>query len=190
MEIWFTSDTHFNHANIIKYCNRPFSSVGEMNETLIAKWNERVKPNDTLYHIGDVCMGSVDDAPAVLERLNGQKFLVAGNHDKRMRKHESFAKHFEWIKDYFELEIKGEGLLISMHHYARLTWNRSHRGAWALSGHSHGTLPEILPSTLDKGKQLDVGSDIHNYAPISYSEVKEIMSHKEFIPVDHHNGDI
>jgi calcineurin-like phosphoesterase family protein len=78
--VFFTSDFHFNHRNIIKYCQRPFTSVGEMNETLIRWYNETVGPSDTVYILGDLGMG--DDSLNYAARLNGRKFLLMGNHDK------------------------------------------------------------------------------------------------------------
>ncbi|MCB0512609.1 MAG: metallophosphoesterase, partial [Bacteroidetes bacterium] len=82
-DYWFTSDTHFFHENIIKYCNRPFSSAEEMNEVLIDNWNSVVKPGDIVYHLGDVTMGqkSHGQFSSLWTRLNGRKRLVVGNHD-------------------------------------------------------------------------------------------------------------
>ena len=76
---FFTSDTHFNHGHIIKYCNRPFISMEEMNETIVQNWNKTVKQKDIIYHLGDVCWGLPD---IFLKKLNGYKILIQGNHDK------------------------------------------------------------------------------------------------------------
>ncbi len=78
MTTFFTSDLHFNHGNIIKFCQRPFASVGEMNEALIARFNETVGPSDTVYILGDLVMGRDLNCAA---RLNGRKILLMGNHD-------------------------------------------------------------------------------------------------------------
>lgn len=79
---WFTSDTHFYHTNIIKYCDRPFSDVNEMNEKIIRNWNERVMPNDLVFHLGDFGLFKRDKRPeSVLNRLNGRIYLIRGNHD-------------------------------------------------------------------------------------------------------------
>lgn len=83
-EIWVTSDTHFNHSNILNFENgrgEDFSSVQEMNETLIKNWNSVVKPGDKIYHLGDVFFGSKDWFKRHWPRLNGQKRLIVGNHD-------------------------------------------------------------------------------------------------------------
>lgn len=79
--IWVTSDTHFNHENIIKYSDRPFSSVKEMNEKMVENWNSVVKPGDKVYHLGDVYMGDGEGAYKILSKLHGKKRLILGNHD-------------------------------------------------------------------------------------------------------------
>ena len=79
---FLTGDTHFGHANIIKYTNRPFKSVSDMNYTLIRNWNQLVKPDDIIYHLGDFAFYSKIDAKKLLSKLNGFKILILGNHDK------------------------------------------------------------------------------------------------------------
>lgn len=81
MKYFVIADTHFNHENIIKYCNRPFKSVEEMNETIIKNWNETVSNNDVVICLGDVGLGSSNDLKPIIERLNGKKILIMGNHD-------------------------------------------------------------------------------------------------------------
>jgi calcineurin-like phosphoesterase family protein len=78
---WFTSDTHFGHANILKYCKRPWLSVEEMNEQLISNWNSVVEPGDLVWHLGDFAMGDRKQIPFIRSRLNGRIHLVQGNHD-------------------------------------------------------------------------------------------------------------
>jgi len=79
---WFSADLHLGHANIIGHCDRPFRTVEQMNETIIARWNERVAPEDTAWLLGDAAMGTIEETLPLLGRLNGRKFLVAGNHDR------------------------------------------------------------------------------------------------------------
>ena len=93
---FFTSDTHFNHANIIKFCNRPFKDVEQMNETLIANWNRVVGADDTVFHLGDFCLGGAAEWTKVLNRLNGRIYLIMGNHDlKNLR--QGFVGRFEHV---------------------------------------------------------------------------------------------
>ena len=172
-KIFFTSDPHYNHKNIITYCNRPFASVSEMNESLINRWNSVVSHEDTTYVIGDFAF---DKNPSkFLCRLNGTKVLIKGNHDKRPYREDGW----DAIHDYLEITHKGKHIV--MCHYSMRVWNKSHRGSWMLYGHSHGTLPDDPYSN-----SIDVGVDCHNYTPISFDDVERIMKKKKWKPVDHH----
>ena len=95
MTIWVVSDTHFGHANIIRYCGRPFASVEEMDETLIARWNEVVKPEDHIYHLGDVAVSQAT-LHRVMPCLRGHKRLILGNHDNHAPMGD-YAKYFQKI---------------------------------------------------------------------------------------------
>ncbi|MGD1848867.1 MAG: metallophosphoesterase [Salibacteraceae bacterium] len=177
--IFFTSDHHFGHANIIKFCNRPFETVEEMNQALIERWNEKVRKNDHVYHIGDFGITYKEKLEAILQRLNGKKYLIAGNHEGAAKQ---LPNYFEWIKDYYELKVKDPDLKngvqrIILFHYAMRVWRSDFRGTWQLYGHSHGNLP-------DKEDRLaiDVGVDCHDFYPLSYAEVKAIMARKNWEP--------
>ena len=78
--LFLTSDCHFDHANIIEYCHRPFTSVEKMNNAILTGWNQRVKPTDTVIHVGDFCFGK--RAKYWMDQLNGNKIFLAGNHDR------------------------------------------------------------------------------------------------------------
>jgi calcineurin-like phosphoesterase family protein len=174
MAIWFTADTHFGHTNIIKYSNRPFASSDEMDEKLIENINRVVKPNDTLYHLGD---WSFRNAAGYRQRINCQDItLILGNHDKERG---VYPRLFRGVYPY--LEIKSEGRSITLCHYAMRVWNKSHHGAWQLYGHSHGSLPDD-PNSLS----FDVGVDCWAYTPINLRTVAETMATKTFVPIDHH----
>ncbi len=175
--VWFTSDTHFGHKNIIGYCNRPFEDAEEMTEVLIANWNERVKPQDTVYHLGDFAYTKkTSQINEIVRRLNGHKYLIFGNHDKKDVKR---AEGFVWMGDYKRIRVNEKRIILF--HYAMRTWHGSHRGSWQLYGHSHGSLP------LDyKTMAIDVGVDVWDYAPISFEQVEEALGLHEFTPVDHH----
>lgn len=178
MNTFFTADTHFGHNNIIKYCNRPFSSVEEHNEVLINNWNSVVKPEDFVYHLGDFCFKD-NDFDKYFNQLNGQIIFVEGNHDKVARKHRD--KFFEYWRQYKEVKINEQR--ITLCHYALRVWNKSHWGSWHLYGHSHGSLPDD-----PHARSFDVGVDCHNYYPISFDRVKEIMDSKLWQPIDHHGS--
>ena len=104
-KIFFTSDHHFGHKNIIKFCNRPFESIDEMNEELISRWNAKVGPNDEVYHLGDFALCTTNEFTDIIGRLNGIIYLIGGNHDGTAM---SNRKVFKWIKDYFELKVKDD----------------------------------------------------------------------------------
>lgn len=192
MTIWFSSDLHFNHVNIREYCpTRPGLSLEEMNEILIKNWNSRIQQDDEVYMLGDMMMGRSIYWESILNRLMGKIYLIKGNHDKKFVKQEFARDRMEWIKDYFELRVQdknasnGKNQLIILQHFAPYVWNESHRGSWALSGHSHGSLDRWHEERLS----LDVGVDGEhtNYHPISYEEIKKIMLKKSIKVVDHHD---
>ena len=177
--IHFTSDTHFNHENVIKYSQRPFSSLGEMTQALIDRWNSVVKRGDVVYHLGDFALSwgkkhySVIDL--ILSRLNGSKFLICGNHDR-----DEVKKNPRWSKvcDYHELTVSSQKIVLC--HYSMRTWNKMHYGSWMLHGHSHGNLPD------NGGKTMDVGVDVHDFTPVSFDFVGDYMSCREIFTEDHH----
>jgi calcineurin-like phosphoesterase family protein len=188
MNTFFTSDTHFGHANIIKYCKRPFADTQEMDNTLIHNWNAIVRPKDTVYHLGDFAVGGGPAAP-YLRRLNGTIYFCLGNHDKRLVK--AYLDIELELQSYLNQEVESEipnlrevtvdKQKIILCHYAMKVWNGSHNGAWHLYGHSHGTLPDD-PNSLS----CDVGVDCWNYFPVSMDQLRTKMKTKKYEPVDHH----
>ena len=121
-------------------------------------------------------------------RLNGQKFLIWGNHDKRLRKSKAFTDQWIWCKELAQIEVDEETQLgtrttkIILCHFAMRTWNQSHRGSWQLYGHSHGTLPDD-PNALS----LDVGVDAWDYFPAAFEEIGKRMAKKTWKAIDHHD---
>lgn len=182
--IWFTADNHFFHARIIEYCDRPYRSVEEMNADLVARWNDRVAPGDRVYHLGDIAMyqrGQEEPLLDLVNQLHGQIHLIRGNHDrdKAVRLYRQL-KNIVQIQDYLRIKVGGGRIVLC--HYALRVWHGSHRGAWHLYGHSHGTL-----STNYDSLSFDVGVDVQDYRPISFEEVEALMeSEHRFVAVDHH----
>lgn len=181
--IHFTSDTHWFHSSVLRYSNRPFADVTEMDEALIENWNSVVKPKDTVYHLGDVAFGKRSKIKTLLERLNGHKHLILGNHDREIEKRPAELTGtglFESIQHYKELR---QDPLIVMFHYSGRTWNKAHYGSIMLYGHSHG-------SSKPYGRSLDVGVDCkevtNEYRPISLDEVLEYMRTREYVKMDRH----
>jgi calcineurin-like phosphoesterase family protein len=178
MKTFFTSDTHFNHSNIIKYCNRPFADANDMNETLIANWNNVMTTDDIVYHLGDFAFGDVDQVNDVMQRLNFKHMhFIKGNHDKPFLKWFYSVPHGMGTKitiypEFLETKIEGHQFVLC--HYAMRVWNQSHRGALHLYGHSHGTLPDDPNS-----KSFDAGVDCWAYRPISMDRVLAMMATKQ-----------
>lgn len=172
--IWFTSDHHFGHTNIIKHANRPFASVEEMDEALIVYWNERVRPEDTVHCLGDFAFHRQEVAQDILDRLHGRKHLIAGNHDKFAFRLEGW----ETIRNLHEIEVGRRKIVLC--HYAMRVWNKSHYGSWMLYGHSHGNLP-------GDSQSCDVGVDAWSYRPVSLDEIEaRLATLPPHQPVDHH----
>lgn len=175
--LFFTSDSHFHHKNVIEYCNRPFKTVEEMDSTLIKNWNSVVGENDVIFNLGDFCFGSKKSWVYLNENLNGIKYLAAGNHDSNIT-----PDNYVDVQHMFNIRVvekDGAEQRITVCHYPMVSWYQSHRGAWQLFGHHHGGLSNKGDLTV-RSTQLDVGVDVHNYYPISYGEVKSIV---EFEPV-------
>lgn len=175
--LWFVSDTHWGHKNIIKYSNRPFESVEEMDEALIKNWNSKVKPNDEVWHLGDFSFHKEGMTEGIIKRLNGRINFVRGNHDEIMP---NLYKYFKSVQDYKEIRVDGQKIVLC--HFPMLTWNKAHRGAWMLHGHSHGSVNYLNVGTT----RLDVGVDNFKYTPVSYEEVRDLLKDIEYTPVDHH----
>lgn len=186
MTVWFTADLHLGHRNIIEHCHRPWATVEEMDEALIWNWNRLVKPGDSVYVLGDIAMCKLDRAVELVSQLQGQKFLIVGNHDKGLTRKKAFTDLFVWVKDLYcvkiaDPEAHGGKRRIVLCHYAMRTWHCQHYGTWHLYGHSHGTLP-VDPHSLS----ADVGVDAQGYSPVSYENVKDTMVRRTFVPLDHH----
>ena len=184
---FFTSDLHLSHANVIKYCNRPFRNADEMNEKIIENWNSVVTPQDIVYIVGDVIFEKDENKRIwLLNRLKGEKHLIKGNHDRIITGRT--AKCFNHIENSGLREIKvpdldgwGGNQVIVMCHYPLLTWNKGHYGSYMLHGHCHGTLKEDPNS-----RRFDVGVDCWDFTPVSYQQIKDKMTKKNWKPVDHH----
>ena len=182
---WLVSDTHFGHANVIKFCDRPFSSPHEMDLQMIERWRDLVQPDDDVFHLGDFSFHKREETERIISLLPGRIHLVYGNHDK-MLQNTGLRSKFASVQDYLEIKVAdtdapGGWQRIVLCHFAFRVWNQSHYGAWNLHGHSHGSL-----TAEPHMRQLDVGVDVINFAPIQYNAVKWIMAEKTWKPVDYH----
>ena len=180
MNFWFTADPHFDHDNIIRLSKRPFSNVSQMNEALIDAYNANVKPDDTLYILGDFCWGNMDKIVYWREQIKCRNIIFfIGNHDRPITQayDEGGARHPVLKKLFREVHwsrVKTiNGQPIHIHHHPILEWDRFFHGSWHLFGHVHGNL-NPMPGHL----ALDVGVDVHDYKPVSFDEVRGIMDNR------------
>ena len=174
--LFFVSDSHFCHSNILKYCDRPFKSVEEMNEAIIGNWNSVVNPKDTVFHLGDFGLGPSEKLKDIFQRLNGEIYLIMGNHDFRQTK--GVLSMFKEV--HLEMLIEVEKTKIILNHYPMLCFSGSNRSdVWQLFGHVHtrektggydaGRLQHLFPT------QYDVGVDNNNFTPVSFKNLKLII---------------
>lgn len=186
-KIWFVSDTHFGHSNIIKHAKRPFKDVDHMNEMLIHNWNAVVKPGDTVYFLGDFAMmHRYSNCEMWFRRLNGHIFMLYGNHDK--------PKDIEKLRPLWHgayKRIKVEGQKIVLFHYPIRSWQGIHKGYWHLHGHCHGNLPDPGGLICDVGVDTSVDICGRPYSPISFEELKSWMDQRKLVlSGDHHRPGI
>lgn len=184
--LWFTSDLHFDHRNIITYCNRPFSSVEEMNEVLVQRWNSVVSESDHVYCLGDFSL-SRRSVQAFTLRLNGIKTLVAGNHDHchpvvAKKKVDDAIKYYidsGWSSVIFQGELSIGGVRVQLSHFPE-TGDTSYGGdrfndfrltadAPLLHGHVHNNWKKRVAKS--GVVMLNVGVDVWDYYPISEETV-------------------
>lgn len=186
MALWLTADLHLGHANIIRYCDRPFTGVADMDERLVARWNERVGSDDDVLVLGDVALGPIDASLRLVHRLAGRKVLVAGNHDRCWAG--NGAKAAPWRDRYLEagftevrqgtveVDVGGHRLLAGhfpyegdSHDEERFTQHRPHDdGGWLLHGHVHDRWRQ-------RDRMINVGVDVWDYRPVHEDEVKALI---------------
>ena len=183
--IWLTSDTHFGHANIIKYCARPFANTEEMDAALIKNWNERVAEDDVVYHLGDFAWGTIGYWERIREQLNGHIYLIIGNHDERFLSNPRMYTLFEEV--IYQKRIWYDKHCIYLNHYPFLCFGGAYKGldaTWQAFGHVHSN--DRSDVGLDHQRlihcfptQYDVGADNNDFRPISIEEFAQIIENKQ-----------
>jgi calcineurin-like phosphoesterase family protein len=204
-EVFFTSDTHFNHNKEFIYKNRGYNSVQEHNTGVINIINNCVKPDDVLIHLGDFCLNiTMFEYEDILRKINCKNiYYIWGNHNSCIRRSYDLSLQriytlprgqdipalqvyphkdgkITYLGDYKELIVNGQMIIIS--HYPIQIYNQMQRGAWHLSGHSHYNNPTTRAESTEN-KVLDVGWDGHN-KPLSFWGVMEIMKTKNHVKLD------
>jgi len=168
--IYFTADTHFGHANVVKMCQRPFPDVEAMNEAMIAAWNDRVGGNDTVYIVGDMFF-RCENPESILKRLKGKKRLIAGNHDGSWMGKVELSRYFISVDLY--LEISDGAHALTLCHYPLLTWKHAKK-SYMVHGHIHtNTDADFWPLLRVRDNVLNAGVDINRYMPVTFDELLE-----------------
>lgn len=178
MAVFFTSDLHLGHENVLASCNRPFADVSEMNETLIRNWNRKVGDEDEVYILGDLAYRSDRPVRQYLDRLRGQKHLIIGNHERWLRDFPDADRYFLSVS--YMLEIELDDLRVTLCHYPLFEWNGSRHAAnqaasksWLIHGHLHNRtdndayryIREKMPCA------LNAGVDINRFEPVTFEEL-------------------
>jgi calcineurin-like phosphoesterase family protein len=172
--LFFAADLHFGHRGILTFGSRPFTSVKEMDATIIERWNQTVPENGVVFLLGDVSFSG--DVSQILA-LNGKIHLVRGNHDKndfvnKLLRHHIIAEVYDLLHITVENDEEPAQDIV-LCHYPLYEWNKCHYGSWHLHGHTHGNLPVSLY------RRKDVGIDCNDLKPISYWALKEKMKYRK-----------
>lgn len=178
--LFFTSDTHFNHANILRFCNRPWESIEEHDQALIENWNSVVSPDDTVFHLGDFVFGGFPKWKEIAEQLNGHIYLIRGNHDDKQMT-AGIQTLFEDCL--YQARILVDGKTVYLNHFPFLCFGHGdpkiYKDSYSIQlfGHIHSgpnsTSADVSRSSILYPTQYDVGVDNNNYCPISWKEVNE-----------------
>lgn len=198
MTMYYTSDLHFGHANIIRFCDRPFSGVPEMNSRLVELWNETVTDDDTVWVLGDVALGSLDESLAQIGRLAGHKVLVPGNHDRcwegdralrtgdpEARERRRVVARERYLNAGFaEIHDRPSPITfgdqeVDLSHFPYegdshgadrfVEYRPVDRGGWVVHGHVHNTWRQ-------RGRQINVGVDVWGGRPVAAETVSGLVS--------------
>ena len=177
--VFFTSDTHWGHTNILAFCNRPYKNVEEMNHCLIDNWNKKVPVDGVVFHLGDFAWGGYPFWKNIRDQLNGKIILIKGNHDEKNLTSTAAQELFEHVA--YQMKIRVEGRAVYLNHNPFLCYGGTYRDPKGLVyqafGHVHSgpgakgldveRLGVLFPT------QYDVGVDNNNYEPISWAEFNE-----------------
>ena len=165
---YYIADPHFGHENILKLCQRPFGSIEDMNQALIAAWNERITGNDTVFILGDLFYRCADPEP-ILQQLKGRKRLIIGNHDSSWMDKVELSKYFVSVDPFLEITDGVRG--ITLCHYPLLTWKHKLR-TFMVHGHIHNdTTSDFFPLLAVRERVLNAGVDINGFRPVTFEEL-------------------
>lgn len=184
MSVFFTSDLHIGHENVIRFDNRNFANVEEMNSELVRRWNAKVKPGDIVYVLGDFIWKLQDDqVHKLLKKLNGQIILIKGNHD-RFIKNAKTKSMLAGIKDMDDINVvlkDGSSRRVVVSHYFMPFYVGARYNGIHLYGHFHNSKEhddalEVIQFLRNKGYHIEaynVGCMHWNYEPVTLDEILE-----------------
>lgn len=181
--IWFTSDLHFYHKQVIGYCNRPYSNVEEMNRDLIERWNSKIKKREIVWVLGDFSFAGIQTTKDVVSQLKGDIRIVRGNHDRYAKQliemgfSNVYENHSIWLEGYkvnlshFPHRPTKEQMEAATHDMRYLHKRIYNDGLPLLHGHTHS--PEKV--NIDNGLQIHVGIDAWDMSPVSHKEIIKLI---------------
>ena len=180
-KVFFSSDWHLGHRNVLQYDSRPFNNIDDHDRLIIDNWNYRlINTGNIGFLLGDFALTNERKLDEYAAQIAGTVYYVQGNHDHK-KDLKILGRYFEILAPLQEVEINGQ--LIVLCHYCMMVWNKSHRGSWHLFGHSHGNLGDL------DGKRIDVGINNWNYTPVELDLITKVMGSKKIHEVDHHVAD-
>lgn len=189
MAVYVSADWHIDHKNILKYCNRPFYTVKDHDNHIVAAINKCVQPGDTLYFLGDMLFANEkyyeQNLVDLLNNINCRDIRwCRGNHDPNLYRMNHLKYSADSLLDAFDYkEVNVNNKFVVMSHYAFVTWNKSHRGAYHFYGHTHSTMEDELDIKFPGRLSMDVGIDnakkiLGEYRPFELSEATKYLDEK------------
>ena len=179
MTKYFIADTHFGHEDIIGFDGRPFATLKEMHREMKNNWNTRVAENDDVYIVGDFWFQGTskydhdaydhDVAIDFIRGLNGYKYLVIGNHDRKPLTYPEFKYEFVEVADIMKIDIDDQEVILC--HYPMLEWENSWNNAWHIHGHIHNKKTDVFCYLRNKERALNAGAAIVQYMPVTFDEL-------------------
>ena len=169
--IYYISDLHFGHRNVIAMDGRPFATIEEMDETLIRLWNERVTDEDDVYIVGDFAYRNEYTATWYLRQLKGRKHLIIGNHDWHTTQDAKAMEHFASVEKIHRIEDNGR--TVSLCHFPVAEWNGKRHGGYHVHGHIHVRRDEVYEFMSRFDRALNAGCMINGYRPATLEELME-----------------
>ena len=173
-KVFFTSDYHLFHENILKFDGRPFDTVEEMHSEMISRHNSLVSPDDIVFNLGDCChgfRGSDSELSNIITQFNGKIYYVPGNHEDHLR---IIQKHWTVLPQIQDINIVDYNQIVNLCHFPIRVWDRAHWKSWHFFGHLHGGCKDDNGKRLNHDKKLlckDVGIMTNDYYPILFDDI-------------------